>query len=250
VPEIEASKVQGHCPQCGPRRWSDVKGQHATEERDDESGVWGRTDYRILECRGCLATYMQTESVFSEDTDHRQNAAGDWEEFLNPTIEHWPAASKRPLPSWAMQIRFFDDNLGNLFSDIYGCLNADLDVPATVAIRTAFDSATELLGIDPAKRFAEKMDELKTLGKISDDERSTLDVVVDAGSAAAHRGWRPTTQQLETLVSLIETFFHRTFVLGDEAKKIKAAMPARQRRQTAAAPTPSSSPPSTQLPVR
>ena len=241
--EAGEAVVRGHCPKCGPHRRSEVKGQFTKSERDDENGVWGQTDYRILECCGCLTVYMQTESVFSEDIEHRRNADGEWEEYLNPTIEHWPAALKRPLPEWAIHVRFLDPNLGSLFSDIYGCLNADLLVPATVAIRTAFDSATELLGIDPAKRFYEKLDDLRTLGKISDDERATLDVVVNSGSAAAHRGWRPTFDQLDTLVSLIETFFHRTFVLGDEANKIKAAMPSRQQKQApVTAPSTSTSP--------
>lgn len=237
APDVEV--VQGHCPECGPHRRAEVKGHFNKRESDDEVGVWGETDYRILECRGCLKIFMQTVSYFSEDTEHRQNAEGEWEEHLNSTVEHWPAALKRPLPNWATSIRLLDENLGSLFADIYGCLNSDLRVPATVAIRTAFDSASEILGIDPAKRFGEKLDDLRDSGKISVDERTTLDVVVDAGSAAAHRGWRPTNDHLDTLVSLIETFFHRTFVLGDEAKRIKAAMPSRQRRQ-ASSPPPSS----------
>ncbi len=100
--ETEAQVVQGHCPKCGPNRRSEVKGHYAKSESDDDNGVWGQTDYRILECRGCLTPYMQTESVFSEDTEHRRNENGEWEEYLNPAIEHWPAALKRDHPTWAI----------------------------------------------------------------------------------------------------------------------------------------------------
>lgn len=56
-------------------------------------------------------------------------------------------------------------------------------------------------------------------------------MLIDAGSAAAHRGWRPKSEELNTLVSLVESFFHRTFVLGDAAKKLKEAVPPKMLKK-------------------
>lgn len=105
-------------------------------------------------------------------------------------------------------------------------MNADLPIPAAIATRTAFDRATELLQIDPAKAFDAKLNELICLGKISTDERDTLAVLIDAGSAAAHRGWKPKVTELDVLVSIIEAFLHRTFVLGEAAKSLKQNVPS------------------------
>lgn len=230
MPDTE-KMVTGHCPNCGPERRADVKGHHKTQFNDDDSGIWGSTDYRILECRGCEAVYMQTSEMFSENIDHRQNMFGEWETFLDADVRHFPAPSMRPQPTWHYDISILDDSLGSLFSDIYRCLDAELSVPAAVATRTAFDRATELLGIDPSITFSAKLDALLEAGKISKDERGVLEVLIDAGSAAAHRGWRPKAEELNTLVSLVESFFHRTFVLGDEAKKLKAAVPPKPPRK-------------------
>jgi hypothetical protein len=208
-----------------------VKGHYQTRFDDEDSGIWGRTDYRILVCRGCETAYMQTSEVFSENVDHRQNYDGEWEEFLNEDVRHFPPPSRRVKPSWHYQIDLLDSSLGSLFSDIYRCFDAELAVPAAVATRTAFDRATELLGIDPSDSFAAKLDALLDGGKISKDEKDVLTTLIDAGSAAAHRGWRPKAEELDTLASLVESFFHRTFVLGDAAKKLKAAVPPKPKRK-------------------
>ena len=223
--------ISGHCPNCGPDRRADVKGHHQTRFDDDDSGIWGRTDYRILSCRGCEAVYMQTSEVFSKNVDHRQNSDGEWEAYLDADVRHFPAPSRRVKPAWHYDIELLDDNLGSLFSDIYRCFDAELAVPAAVATRTAFDRATELLGIDPAESFAAKLDSLLNAGTISKDEKGVLETLIDAGSAAAHRGWRPKAEELDTLASLVESFFHRTFVLGDAAKKLRAAVPPKLNRK-------------------
>lgn len=113
---------------------------------------------------------------------------------------------------------------------MYAALDNDLRVVAAVAARTAFDRASELLGIDPAIGFQEKLDSLGANGKISIDEESTLQVLVDAGNAAAHRGWRPKPEELSTMIDVVESFLHRSFIVGDGVAKLKAAVPPKPVR--------------------
>jgi len=227
-----ASIEKGVCPECGPDRFADVVGEHAVASDDDESGVWGRTDYRILKCRGCEHVYFQTDSIFSEDIDHRRNPhSGEWEPYMPHKIAHYPSSSKRKLPEWAFGLDVADNDLGSLFGDIYGALNADLQVPAAIAARTTFDRASELLGVDPAITFDEKLEALISGGKISKDEQEALSVLTDAGSAAAHRGWRPKPRELETMIQIVENFLHRSFILGDAAKQLKATIPPKPKRK-------------------
>ena len=68
-------------------------------------------------------------------------------------------------------------------------------------------------------------------GHIGSTEKASLDVLTDAGSAAAHRGWKPMLKQLDTLSSIIEQFVYRTFVLNLEAKSVKMSIPSRKRRK-------------------
>jgi Domain of unknown function (DUF4145) len=242
------SPVKGHCPNCGPDRLADVVGHHHSRYDHEPSGIWGKVDYRILQCRGCELAYFQRDEIFSEDGE----ADPDTGEYYIPhRITHWPAPpappapSKRKQPDWASprfdldseqfgvdsELYAIDSDLASLFDDIYVALNNDLRVLSAIGIRMAFDRASELLGVDPAKSFAEKLVELAKLGRIGVSEKDTLDILTDAGSAAVHRGWKPKPEELDTMMNIIETFLYRTFILDAAAKRLKQNVPARQKRQ-------------------
>jgi hypothetical protein len=66
--------------------------------------------------------------------------------------------------------------------------------------------------------------------RISAPEKERLEVLTDAGSAAAHRGWEPDPQQLEILASIMEHFV-RSFILKEDAGKLKQSIPPRHERR-------------------
>ena len=154
----------------------------------------------------------------------------------SPTLEagvetsYWPAPFARQRPNWLQKMEEADRNLGNLLGEMYAALDNGLSVVSAIAVRTVFDRASELLGINPAISFQEKLNDLGSRGKISIDEEGILAVLVDAGSAAAHRGWRPEPEALNTMIDVLESFLHRSFVIGDRIAKLKAAVPAKPKR--------------------
>src|SRR5258707_10670762 len=99
---------------------------------------------------------------------------------------YWPAPVERKPPKWIESIEFADQTLGHLLTEMYTALNNDLRVLAAIGARTAFDRSSELLGVDSNLTFDRKLNELVTIGKVGKDEREILNVLVDAGSAAAH----------------------------------------------------------------
>ncbi|WP_165820144.1 DUF4145 domain-containing protein [Microvirga sp. KLBC 81] len=115
--------------------------------------------------------------------------------------------------------------------DTCTALDSGLRIFAAIGIRTAFDRASEFLGVNPAKRLDEKLDELLAQGKIGTNEREMLDALTDAGSAAAHRSWRPSAHQLEIMLASIEGFICRTFILGYQAERLREAVPPKPPRQ-------------------
>ena len=216
--------IRGHCPDCGADRLSDVVGHGCrTFDLDERHGIWEQVDYRILQCRGCEAVYFQIDSVFSEDIDAEINTeTGEWETVAVHKITHWPSPSKRRQPTWQSELFSIDRDLSAIVDDVYVALNNDLLVLSAIGIRTAFDRASELLGVDPAENFSQKLLALVKLGKIGLSEKETLDTLADAGSTAAHRGWKPKPQELDTMMNIIEGFLHRAFVLRSRGEKLEA----------------------------
>ena len=185
-----------------------------------------------MKCRGCESRYFVEEHVFSEDIEEVfDEDLQEWVGHLPPRIKQFPSPIKRAEPAWTGAISVRDNLLGSLLSDIYVCLSADLAIPAAISIRTCFDRASELLGVDPAKTFNEKLADLRNDGKVSTDEVTALATLTEAGSAAAHRAWRPSLAQLSTMMDILEGFLHRTLVLAKEAAELGASVPAKAKRR-------------------
>ena len=163
----QINKIKGHCPNCGPGINSDVVASHIEKWSEDVHSTWGQYDYRILKCCGCDKVYYQTEMIFSEDFDHEYNhSTREWETVLISKFSYWPAPTKRTKPEWIGGLYYFDEILHSIMSEVYTALDNDLKVSAAVGIRTSFDRATELLGIDPTIFHAVTLGESFTgLGK-------------------------------------------------------------------------------------
>jgi len=203
-------------------RNADVVGDYVHVD-DGPPFFWERRDYRILRCRGCeQKAYFQVEINFGREVDPDTG-----EETDRLSVIHWPVPAKRKRPVWFIDVWFCDGDLQSLLEEVYTALDNDLAVLAAIGIRTVFDRASELLGIDPELPFARKLDRLAASGKIGADEQLILAVLTDAGGAAAHRGWKPSVSELETMMDIIEAFIHRSFVLGKAASRLKKGVPAR-----------------------
>jgi hypothetical protein len=117
--------------------------------------------------------------------------------------------------------------LFDLLKELYGAFNNGYPVLAAIGVRTAFDSATERLGISSSLSFSRKLEEAKSAGHVGEKEKNALTVLVDAGSAAAHRGWRPSHDDLTAMINALETFLQRVFLTNPKVDAIKDGVPPR-----------------------
>ena len=89
-----------------------------------------------------------------------------------------------------------------------------------------------LNGAEVASGFEEKLKELERKGVISEGESRTLGTQISAGSAAAHRAWKPKAKELETLIAGVEGFVDRTLVLQQAVEAMKDIVPPKPPRST------------------
>lgn len=61
------------------------------------------------------------------------------------------------------------------------------------------DKTFELAGADPNHGFAQKLTALEEQTVIAANEKELLLIMTDAGSAAAHRGWKPEPEDLDSI---------------------------------------------------
>lgn len=230
-PNSEPKQIKATCPKCGGERNCYVRAKYTKDIPSSGNDPTAAADtHYILECCGCGRCFVRREYWFSEWDYVDSDEYGRLVMVPGIQVSQWPATTARAKPAWVDSLRTRDETLFVLLNEMYSAVDNELPILASIALRTTFDRAAELLGVDPSYGFDRKLEELCKSGKIGQHEQTLLDVLTNAGSAAAHRGWCPTLEQLDTLFSIIETFLHRSLVLGHEAEKIRATVPTRPKR--------------------
>jgi hypothetical protein len=224
------------CSRCMGVRICDIRGHYL--EKYDDGFFQENTDWHILECRGCELVFIQTCSTNSEDFDHVAQQDGSVEAIHPETTRYWPALFKRQRPEWFTVVGIDADNvniLDNAMEEVYGALNNDLHMLSGIGIRTCFDVASELLGVDKELSFEKKLDKLVADSRINTLDRERLATLINAGSASAHRGWRPSVDDISIMMEILEHFIYDAFVnpsrkkqLDEKVSKVKITIPTRK----------------------
>jgi hypothetical protein len=226
-----AEIVRAHCNTCGGPRNCFVRASYSKHGADEEAPINWCDTYRVVECCGCGEVAVQHDYWFSEDTDHRRNpATGEWEEVPNVRTTYYPPAVFRRLPPWHDVLSSFDTVLGEVLTEVYGSLQADAVITATAGARILLDRAMVLL-VGDIGGFDRKLSAMVEKGIIGLEDRALLDAMTDAGSAASHRGYRPSREHLATIIDTVENLLHRKFVLQQQAAEVKQATPRRRPSQ-------------------
>jgi len=78
--------------------------------------------------------------------------------------------------------------------------------------------------------FELKLEQLVAKGFLSEKNRDILQVALEAGHAAAHRGHKPSKEDCERVIDIVENLiqFH---VLRESARSLKKSVPARRQKK-------------------
>jgi hypothetical protein len=224
---------KAECGKCGGERNCAILGKHQENHGDENYQEY--TEWFMLKCRGCDYVFVQTVSTNSEEYYNSYAEDGSTETTHLESFKYWPALSKRKRPEWMSDYGIDAaevEALSAAMLELYGALENDLHMLAAIGIRTAYDIASELLGIDSNLTFEKKLDALITSGRIGVLDKDRIETMVDAGSASAHRGWRPSPSDLNTMMDVLEHFVQESFVaptrkqkLDDDAAKVNKTVP-------------------------
>ena len=220
----ESLSDSGNCHSCGSKR-AEVKASY-TNRIDDISAI---THYSILKCEGCGGIYFKShESILDGWVETVNPDTGEIKLEVDETVNFWPPACDRPQPRWSVEIYDVDKDLDFLFKEVYTALKSNLRVLAAIGMRTVFDRASGLLNIDTNRTFDDKLKDLKDNDYITENDRKALHLLVDAGSAAVHRGWRPEPKSLNQMMDILETFLQRAFFQENIGNELENEIPKRR----------------------
>nr|WP_321182208.1 DUF4145 domain-containing protein [Methylobacterium sp. Leaf122] len=213
------------CAVCAGERNCRIRGKHQISETYEYITGW--TNWYLLQCRGCNYVFTQQVSANSEDW-HFAGEPGDYDIIEHDeTITYFPALSSRPRPEWMLEYGIDipgDRKLDESLIELYKALDAGLNRFAAMGIRTCFDVASEELGIAEKLTFADKLGELVKQGHIGQLDKDQVNGLIEAGNASVHRGWKPNSEQLNTLMNVLEHFVYTAFVVPARREKLAKEM--------------------------
>lgn len=147
----------------------------------------GGVDHSLLECRGCETVFYLSDAWDSESMDYYYGPDGETMAEAEREKRTYPSPASQTKPIWFDAIAKTDNQLQSILNEMYVAYDHGAYILTAVGMRTALDRATEVIGIDPAIGFDEKLRDLKDGGWIGATEHDILDVITNAGNAAAHR---------------------------------------------------------------
>jgi hypothetical protein len=205
------------CNQCGHDTDHVVLKSKTRIEKDEEYGAWWETRHRMIECCGCHSISLEKAVNSSEEPGSE--------------TEYYPPRASRRKPTWANDfIPIGPKGLDALLSEIYSALHADNRRLATMGARALLD----IVITDQVKdigSFVQKLNALESGHFISKKQREFLEAALDAGNAATHRGHRPSPEDLNLVMDIVENVISQIYVLPAAAKQLKKSTPQRKKRK-------------------
>lgn len=235
-------KIRAHCATCKGDRNCEIKGHYSETGSIADENIYWEVNWFILMCCGCDHVFCQTIATDSERIHQYYDRNGTHVVEQNEVIDTWPARSKRQVPEWFEHGTVETDipntrALASSLSELYGALDNEIRVLSSIGIRTSFDIAAGLLGVGSEKSFREKLDDLVAQHHITEADKVHIETLVDAGSAAAHRGWKPTFDDIDVLMTALENFIYNAMIVparkrAHESKlaDLKKKVPERKAR--------------------
>lgn len=182
----------------------------------DRSSDEGDDRYYFLECAGCGAVSMA--NIY--------NFGGEDESC------YYPSPISRRAPDWSWKLTWFtgkdEAQLGQLFQEIYKAVQGSQYRLAAMGIR-AFIEQLMVIKIGDQGSFEKNLDAFFAEGYISKVQRNATKHVLDSGHAAMHRMYRPSEDDLNVALDIVESITASIYFHEEDAKQVAARVPPRQK---------------------
>ena len=123
-------------------------------------------------------------------------------------VTYYPPASARREPAWIAQVREplnFDDNVIEQFlKEIYNAIHNDFRVLVAIGTRSLLEPVM-IEKVGDQGTFRANIAAFATKGYLATVQAGFLTATLDAGYASMHRAWKPTVEQMHTLMDVVDS---------------------------------------------
>ena len=206
-----AKNLKTHCNSCGRVTNHSLIKENQEKGDDEETGFFWQDIAQMLKCRGCDEVVLRRIHYFSEN---------DFE----PEVEYFPGPISRRLPHWRYEL---PGESRSMMEEVYKALQANSNRLAMMGTRTLIDIVIRHKVGDHG-HFNEGLKALHKKGFVSSQNVQFLTAALDAGSAAAHRGYVGKTEEVNAVMDIVENLLQSVYALEELAEQLEKSTPPRQ----------------------
>ena len=211
---------KAQCNRCRQETEHDVIHSKTAIKEMRDGGT--RTMTEVLSCRGCHELSIK-ETDF-EDADYE-----DGEERVIQVTYKPPRVWRHP-PKWLSILDEYDPALKGLLDEVYSATHEGQARLLSMGVRSVLDRMMTLtLGGDIGS-FEEKLSKMVEGGYLAEKRAENIAIVIDAGSASTHRGFKPPLELVEEMVILMENLVREHYITGPMLQTARMKIPSRPRR--------------------
>jgi Domain of unknown function (DUF4145) len=208
--------TKAHCNACGGERNHVVLHQVVEKWGKDGDQYQGTDTYETLQCAGCNAIKLRHCATYPS------------EPYESTT--YFPAAVFRRHPQWFPDLIFDmtigEDAVTDLLNEIYVSLQHNMLRVAAMGVRALLETVMIAKTGDKGN-FSENVTAFEKLGYIASIEKERLLTILEAGHAAIHRSYKPSREDVITLVDITEHIIESVYVHEPKIKKLQNRIPKR-----------------------
>jgi hypothetical protein len=175
--------------------------------------------YVMLECSGCRTISL------GKQVRHLPNGEAD--------TTYYPSPVSRKEPDWLLWMDFIgtkeENGLVSLIREVYQAVAGGQHRIAAMGIRALLEQVM-IMNVGDLGGFDKKLDAFQAGGFISAMQRDAMRATLDVGDAAMHRGYKPSEQDLNTAVDVVEGVLAVIYAHREAAEQLAGRVPPRALR--------------------
>ena len=201
--------VSAFCNQCRGNRNHDLLFEGSCRPRPDGNTGAREVRWELLQCSGC-------ESIKARASTRYVEANPDGLEICD-----YPPREERKPPMWAQAL---PKEIQELQLEVYSAIHCGNLRLALMGTRALLDKAI-VEAVGDVGGFTKKLNEMVKRKRLGAENRYILQAALHAGSAATHRGYNPTFEQLEDALNIVEHLLEEVYYFPESAERLQRATP-------------------------
>ena len=218
---IEAKSTTSFCNRCVRHTNHDVLAKHEDFNTFGHAG-YVYDGYFIIKCAGCGWIHF----IHRHQT---QSGYDPYNRVKKGFTTEYPPPVARAEPEWLSEV---DETLKQILQECYVALQNGSRILATTGARTALEHLM-LMSIGDQGSFRGNIEKFIEQGYVQSNLKQSLLDALEAGHAAAHRGYAPTDDVLSSLFDILEGIINATLILPGRASEVQKVTPPRQKKTKA-----------------